>query len=89
MRPVCDFAVFSSIFDCLETFFLHLSESIFFFLLGLSVQLIDLSEVFLSTEIEYLTSVISQPGGSIQAICVPSGAVGIKPCQKGQTKTEK
>ncbi|CAK6981087.1 aspartate--tRNA ligase%2C mitochondrial [Scomber scombrus] len=33
----------------------------------------DLSEVFLSTEIEFLRSAISQPEGSVQAICVPSG----------------
>ncbi|KAM7401335.1 hypothetical protein PAMA_005501 [Pampus argenteus] len=39
-----------------------------------SMKLIDLSEVFSSTEIEFLRSAISQPGGSVQAICVPSGA---------------
>nr|XP_020469016.1 aspartate--tRNA ligase, mitochondrial-like [Monopterus albus] len=38
-----------------------------------SMKLIDLTEVFLSTEIQFLRSALSQPGGSIQAICVPSG----------------
>ncbi|XP_038574801.1 aspartate--tRNA ligase, mitochondrial isoform X1 [Micropterus salmoides] len=39
-----------------------------------TMKLIDLSQVFLSTEIEFLRSALSQPGGSVQAICVPSGA---------------
>ncbi|XP_071347995.1 aspartate--tRNA ligase, mitochondrial [Trachinotus anak] len=39
-----------------------------------SMKLIDLTEVFLSTEIEFLRSAVSQPGGSVQAICVPGGA---------------
>ncbi|XP_053294655.1 aspartate--tRNA ligase, mitochondrial [Pleuronectes platessa] len=39
-----------------------------------SMKLTDLSEVFLSTEIEFLRSALSHPGGSVQAICVPSGA---------------
>uniref|UniRef100_UPI0037E7B4B6 aspartate--tRNA ligase, mitochondrial n=1 Tax=Semicossyphus pulcher TaxID=241346 RepID=UPI0037E7B4B6 len=39
-----------------------------------SMKLIDLSEMFLSTNIEFLRSALSQPGGSVQAICVPSGA---------------
>ncbi|KAF1383298.1 hypothetical protein PFLUV_G00130400 [Perca fluviatilis] len=39
-----------------------------------SMKLVDLSQVFLSTEIEFLRSALSQPGGSVQAICVPSGA---------------
>lgn len=39
----------------------------------------DLGEVFLFTEIEFLRSALSQPGGSIQAICVPSGAVRTQP----------
>ncbi|XP_023253998.1 aspartate--tRNA ligase, mitochondrial [Seriola lalandi dorsalis] len=39
-----------------------------------SMKLTNLTEVFLSTEIEFLKSALSQPGGSIQAICVPSGA---------------
>ncbi|KAM9349135.1 aspartate--tRNA ligase, mitochondrial [Symphorus nematophorus] len=39
-----------------------------------SMKLIDLSEFFLSTEIEFLRSALSQPEGSVQAICVPSGA---------------
>lgn len=39
-----------------------------------SMKLIDLSQVFLSTEIEFLRSALNQPEGSVQAICVPSGA---------------
>ncbi|KAM8849247.1 aspartate--tRNA ligase, mitochondrial [Spinachia spinachia] len=39
-----------------------------------SMKLIDLCQVFLSTEIHVLRSALSQPGGSIQAVCVPSGA---------------
>lgn len=39
-----------------------------------SMKLIDLSEVFSNTEIEFLRSALSQPGGSVQAICVPGGA---------------
>ncbi|XP_029309934.1 aspartate--tRNA ligase, mitochondrial isoform X2 [Cottoperca gobio] len=38
------------------------------------MKLIDLSQVFLSTEIKFLRLALSQPGGSVQAICVPSGA---------------
>uniref|UniRef100_A0A8C3ANH5 Aspartyl-tRNA synthetase 2, mitochondrial n=1 Tax=Cyclopterus lumpus TaxID=8103 RepID=A0A8C3ANH5_CYCLU len=44
-----------------------------------SMKLIDLGQVFLSTEIEFLRSALSQPGGSVQAVCVPSGAVRPKP----------
>uniref|UniRef100_A0A7N8X9I6 Aspartyl-tRNA synthetase 2, mitochondrial n=1 Tax=Mastacembelus armatus TaxID=205130 RepID=A0A7N8X9I6_9TELE len=40
-----------------------------------SMKLIDLREVFLSTEIQFLRTALNQPGGSVQAICVPSGAV--------------
>ena len=69
----------SSLFGVLTTFFLHavsvaLSDSPSLSSC-LSVQLIDLSEVFLSTEVEFLRSALSHPGGSVQAICVPSGAV--------------
>lgn len=39
-----------------------------------SMKLIDLSEVFSSTEIEFLRSALSQPGGSVQAVRVPNGA---------------
>ncbi|XP_054458644.1 aspartate--tRNA ligase, mitochondrial [Anoplopoma fimbria] len=39
-----------------------------------SMKLIDLGQVFLSTEIEFLRSALGQPGGSVQAVCVPSGA---------------
>ncbi|XP_068557562.1 aspartate--tRNA ligase, mitochondrial [Cebidichthys violaceus] len=39
-----------------------------------SMKLIDLRQVFVSTEIEFLRSALSQPGGSVQAVCVPSGA---------------
>lgn len=44
-------------------------------LLPVSVQLHDLSDVFLSTDVQFLRSSLSQPGGSIQAISVPSGMV--------------
>lgn len=40
------------------------------------LQLMDLSEVFLSTDIEFLRKALSEPEGSVQAICVPGGAVG-------------
>uniref|UniRef100_A0A4W6BMD0 Aspartyl-tRNA synthetase 2, mitochondrial n=1 Tax=Lates calcarifer TaxID=8187 RepID=A0A4W6BMD0_LATCA len=40
-----------------------------------SMKLIDLSEVFLSTEVEFLRSALSHPGGCVQAVCVPGGAV--------------
>lgn len=49
-----------------------------FALICLSLQLIDLSEVFLSTEIDFLRSALSQPEGSIQAIKVTSAAVRTK-----------
>ncbi|XP_041848529.1 aspartate--tRNA ligase, mitochondrial [Melanotaenia boesemani] len=39
-----------------------------------SMKLIDLSEVFLSTQIVFLRSALSQSDGSVQALCVPSGA---------------
>ncbi|XP_070774610.1 aspartate--tRNA ligase, mitochondrial [Enoplosus armatus] len=39
-----------------------------------SMKLIDLSRVFLSTEVEFLRSALSRPGGSVQAIRVPGGA---------------
>ncbi|XP_063741972.1 aspartate--tRNA ligase, mitochondrial isoform X2 [Eleginops maclovinus] len=37
------------------------------------MKLMDLSPVFSSTQIEFLRSALSQPAGSVQAICVPSG----------------
>uniref|UniRef100_A0A7N6AZ34 Aminoacyl-transfer RNA synthetases class-II family profile domain-containing protein n=1 Tax=Anabas testudineus TaxID=64144 RepID=A0A7N6AZ34_ANATE len=40
-----------------------------------SMKLVDISEVLLSSEIEFLQSAVSQPGGSIQALNVPRGAV--------------
>jgi len=45
----------------------------------LSVQLIDLAQVFSSTEVEFLRAALGQPGGSVQAVCVPAGAVRLKP----------
>ncbi|XP_039895471.1 aspartate--tRNA ligase, mitochondrial [Simochromis diagramma] len=39
-----------------------------------NMKLIDLSQIFLSTEIEFLQSALGQPGGSVRAVCVPSGA---------------
>uniref|UniRef100_A0A665VS93 Aminoacyl-transfer RNA synthetases class-II family profile domain-containing protein n=1 Tax=Echeneis naucrates TaxID=173247 RepID=A0A665VS93_ECHNA len=42
--------------------------------LRFNMKLIDITEIF-TVEVEFLRSALSQPGGSIQAICVPSGAV--------------
>uniref|UniRef100_A0A3B5A5F2 Aspartyl-tRNA synthetase 2, mitochondrial n=1 Tax=Stegastes partitus TaxID=144197 RepID=A0A3B5A5F2_9TELE len=53
-----------------------------------SMKLIDLSDVFSSTEIEFLRSALSQPGGSVQAICVPSGAVRTKPFPLAESAVE-
>ncbi|XP_055359682.1 aspartate--tRNA ligase, mitochondrial isoform X2 [Betta splendens] len=39
-----------------------------------SMKLMDVSELFLPLEIEFSRSALSQPGGSIQAVCVPGGA---------------
>ncbi|AWP04639.1 putative aspartate--tRNA ligase mitochondrial [Scophthalmus maximus] len=39
-----------------------------------NMKLIDLSEIFLSEEIEFLRSALSRPGGCVKAICVPGGA---------------
>lgn len=39
------------------------------------IQLIDLSDIFISTDVQFLRSALSQPGGSVQAICVPRGVV--------------
>uniref|UniRef100_A0A665VRG9 Aminoacyl-transfer RNA synthetases class-II family profile domain-containing protein n=1 Tax=Echeneis naucrates TaxID=173247 RepID=A0A665VRG9_ECHNA len=41
--------------------------------LRFNMKLIDITEIF-TVEVEFLRSALSQPGGSIQAICVPSGA---------------
>lgn len=51
----------------------------FFYFICLFVQLIDLSQIFLSTEIEFLQSALGQPGGSVRAVCVPSGVVRTEP----------
>ncbi|KAM3865641.1 aspartate--tRNA ligase, mitochondrial [Diretmus argenteus] len=42
------------------------------------MKLIDLSELFLTTEIELVRSALSQSGGSVQAICVPNGVKHFK-----------
>lgn len=52
--------------------------NIFLSLIPWSFQLMDLSEVFLSTDIEFVKTALSQPEGSVQAICVPGGAVRTK-----------
>uniref|UniRef100_A0A3Q0QVG1 Aspartyl-tRNA synthetase 2, mitochondrial n=1 Tax=Amphilophus citrinellus TaxID=61819 RepID=A0A3Q0QVG1_AMPCI len=44
-----------------------------------SMKLIDLSEVFQSTDIEFLRSALARSGGSVQAVRVPGGAVRTKP----------
>lgn len=46
---------------------------------SLSVQLTDISDIFSSTQVEFLRSALDQPEGSIQAILVPCGAVRRKP----------
>uniref|UniRef100_A0A674PEJ2 Aspartyl-tRNA synthetase 2, mitochondrial n=1 Tax=Takifugu rubripes TaxID=31033 RepID=A0A674PEJ2_TAKRU len=38
-----------------------------------AMKLIDLSDIFMSTDVPFLRSALSQPGGYVQAICVPSG----------------
>ncbi|XP_071762374.1 aspartate--tRNA ligase, mitochondrial [Centroberyx gerrardi] len=43
-----------------------------------AMKLMDLSKVFLATEIDFLRSALSQSGGSVQAICVPDGAKHFK-----------
>uniref|UniRef100_A0A8C6PZ13 Aspartyl-tRNA synthetase 2, mitochondrial n=1 Tax=Nothobranchius furzeri TaxID=105023 RepID=A0A8C6PZ13_NOTFU len=53
-----------------------------------NMKLIDLSEVFSSTKIEFLRSALSQSEGSIQAICVPSGAVRTNPVLLSVPETE-
>uniref|UniRef100_A0A8C7WL68 Aspartyl-tRNA synthetase 2, mitochondrial n=1 Tax=Oncorhynchus mykiss TaxID=8022 RepID=A0A8C7WL68_ONCMY len=44
-----------------------------------AMKLMDISETFHNTEIEFLKDALNQPGGCIQAICIPDGAV--KECQ--------
>uniref|UniRef100_A0A672G7C9 Aminoacyl-transfer RNA synthetases class-II family profile domain-containing protein n=1 Tax=Salarias fasciatus TaxID=181472 RepID=A0A672G7C9_SALFA len=39
-----------------------------------NMKLIDLSEVFSASDVEFLRSALSKPGGTVQAICVPGGA---------------
>uniref|UniRef100_A0A672FKL6 Aminoacyl-transfer RNA synthetases class-II family profile domain-containing protein n=1 Tax=Salarias fasciatus TaxID=181472 RepID=A0A672FKL6_SALFA len=38
-----------------------------------NMKLIDLSEVFSASDVEFLRSALSKPGGTVQAICVPGG----------------
>uniref|UniRef100_A0A8C7V3R0 Aspartyl-tRNA synthetase 2, mitochondrial n=1 Tax=Oncorhynchus mykiss TaxID=8022 RepID=A0A8C7V3R0_ONCMY len=40
-----------------------------------AMKLMDISETFHNTEIEFLKDALNQPGGCIQAICIPDGAV--------------
>uniref|UniRef100_A0A6Q2WUV6 Aminoacyl-transfer RNA synthetases class-II family profile domain-containing protein n=1 Tax=Esox lucius TaxID=8010 RepID=A0A6Q2WUV6_ESOLU len=40
-----------------------------------AMRLMDVSETFHDTEIEFLKEALKRPGGCIQAICVPDGAV--------------
>ncbi|TSM20234.1 Aspartate--tRNA ligase, mitochondrial [Bagarius yarrelli] len=40
--------------------------------------LVDVSETFQHTQIEFIRDVIVQPGGCVQAICVPDGAKHLK-----------
>ncbi|KAM9427437.1 aspartate--tRNA ligase, mitochondrial isoform 2-T2 [Salvelinus alpinus] len=39
-----------------------------------AMKLMDISKTFHNTEIEFLKDALNQPGGCIQAICVPDGA---------------
>lgn len=41
----------------------------------MSIQLIDLSDIFMPTDVQFLRSALRQPGGYVQAICVPNGVV--------------
>lgn len=38
------------------------------------MKLVDLSEVFSTTDVEFLQAALSLPDGTVQAICVPNGA---------------
>uniref|UniRef100_A0A8C8CB12 Aminoacyl-transfer RNA synthetases class-II family profile domain-containing protein n=1 Tax=Oncorhynchus tshawytscha TaxID=74940 RepID=A0A8C8CB12_ONCTS len=40
-----------------------------------AMKLMDISKTFHNTEIEFLKDALNQPGGCIQAICIPDGAV--------------
>ncbi|XP_062338373.1 aspartate--tRNA ligase, mitochondrial isoform X1 [Osmerus eperlanus] len=42
------------------------------------MKLVDVSEVFWHTDIHYLKAALDQPGGCIQAICVPGGTTRMK-----------
>uniref|UniRef100_A0A8C7Y4A0 Aspartyl-tRNA synthetase 2, mitochondrial n=1 Tax=Oryzias sinensis TaxID=183150 RepID=A0A8C7Y4A0_9TELE len=44
-----------------------------------NMKLTDISDIFSSTQVEFLRSALDQPEGSIQAILVPCGAVRRKP----------
>ncbi|CDQ56461.1 unnamed protein product [Oncorhynchus mykiss] len=43
-----------------------------------AMKLMDISETFHNTEIEFLKDALNQPGGCIQAICIPDGAKHLK-----------
>uniref|UniRef100_A0A3P8Y0I5 Aminoacyl-transfer RNA synthetases class-II family profile domain-containing protein n=1 Tax=Esox lucius TaxID=8010 RepID=A0A3P8Y0I5_ESOLU len=43
-----------------------------------AMRLMDVSETFHDTEIEFLKEALKRPGGCIQAICVPDGAKHLK-----------
>ncbi|XP_053360081.1 aspartate--tRNA ligase, mitochondrial [Clarias gariepinus] len=42
------------------------------------MKLVDVSEMFQHTQIEFIKDAIVQPGGCVQAICVPDGAKHLK-----------
>ncbi|KAI5627856.1 aspartate--tRNA ligase, mitochondrial [Silurus asotus] len=42
------------------------------------MKLVDVSETFQHTQIEFIRNVIAHPGGCVQAICVPDGAKHLK-----------
>uniref|UniRef100_A0A8C8CGM5 Aminoacyl-transfer RNA synthetases class-II family profile domain-containing protein n=1 Tax=Oncorhynchus tshawytscha TaxID=74940 RepID=A0A8C8CGM5_ONCTS len=43
-----------------------------------AMKLMDISKTFHNTEIEFLKDALNQPGGCIQAICIPDGAKHLK-----------
>uniref|UniRef100_A0A8C7Y6D3 Aspartyl-tRNA synthetase 2, mitochondrial n=1 Tax=Oryzias sinensis TaxID=183150 RepID=A0A8C7Y6D3_9TELE len=50
-----------------------------------NMKLTDISDIFSSTQVEFLRSALDQPEGSIQAILVPCGAVRRKPSHEVHT----
>uniref|UniRef100_A0A8C7Y5C7 Aspartyl-tRNA synthetase 2, mitochondrial n=1 Tax=Oryzias sinensis TaxID=183150 RepID=A0A8C7Y5C7_9TELE len=53
-----------------------------------NMKLTDISDIFSSTQVEFLRSALDQPEGSIQAILVPCGAVRRKPSHEVHIRTD-